>query len=168
MTGPDDAFSEVPIDLTPYGYPPAAPYTQPAVSVRATFQGSDGRRPEEIIVEWKTPPPVAEVSEVLEVLASIAAGELVSVRVSGPNRESVQPTRLPVSPDDAEPYYCGAQGPGHDATVPGHHGCGERAGHEPVEPQGREHRCVCGGIFAADDEVPDVPGQRGRQSRSSR
>lgn len=139
-------------DIYAEGTLPPTQYIAPAVSVRATWSATDGSRPEEVYVDWKEPPPPGDVLDVVRTL--LAAGGYVE---PFPVVES--------EADDPGHYVCGATADlgqiGEFAHV---HRCPLALGHEPVEPEGRAHRCECGGLFAADSEVSDVPG-RGRGER---
>jgi hypothetical protein len=151
--------------------PPAVPYTQPAVSVRATFLATDGSRPEEIIVEWRDDPREESVAGVMEMIASIAAGTHVEIMTKRAEPAEDQPAEkygytferptllreqtapLKVVPKEdplaQDEVFCGATGPGHDTEG---HGCSMAWAHDPVEPAGRWHRCLCGGLFSTEAE----------------
>lgn len=140
------------------------PYEQPAVTVRATWSATDGSRPEEVTVEWRVAPSPEEIREVVTMLLAREGEVYASAGVDGYSSTMVT---LDDPSDPAAtaqlPALCGETGMGHDGPA---HYCAERQGHDPVEPGGRAHRCRCGGLFATDDEVPDVPGRasRGRSS----
>jgi hypothetical protein len=156
-------MTEIPWN-TPSGGP--GTFEIPGLSVRATFLATDGSRPQELIIEWKADPGQAALAFVLDRIAALAApGEAEVVVVPPQQPETDIPpgettTQLPRP-------LCLKQGPGHDdnaARVSGQgHACTLFAGHDPVEPEGRQHRCRCGGIFATEDEVPDVAGRASRE-----
>lgn len=131
---------------------PIPVYTQPAVSIRATWSATDGSRPEEVIIEWKDVVPARTV--IALTLALIRNGAEVETRPGTLTSET--------GPDGPCINHCHAKGEAHDAAD---HYCVLPPGHEPVEPGGREHRCVCGGMFAAHGEIPDVPGRREQKRR---
>ena len=139
--------------------PAFPPYTQPAVSVRATWAATDGGRPEEVIIEWRDKPEPREVIAIS--LAVIRSGGQIHPAPEA-SEGGLWKGSSPVATE------CGAQGEGHTSTKDAIHWCALSKGHEPIEPDGRAHRCLCGGLFAATDEVLDVPGRRGRDDRRSR
>lgn len=138
-------------------------YDPPGLSIRAEFLATDGSRPQEIVLEWRHDPGQELTLLILEKLAEIAAPAQVITRVDrAPGVDPIE--QVPDNLDLNETYsmprpYCGEVGPGHDEQG---HGCSLYAGHEPVEPQGRAHRCRCGGIFGTEQEHPAVPGRRER------
>lgn len=159
----------LPVDLPPgqmIGYPQ---YQPPGLSIRATFLATDGSRPQEIIIEWRDDPGRAMVAYVLDRVAEMASPGDVHVQALTPTPSGGlrEVTLTPGGNEPAHPAgesttqlprpYCNARGPAHDNPD---HGCTLYAGHEPVEPGGRRHRCRCGGIFGTDDEHPAVPGRR--------
>jgi hypothetical protein len=125
-------------------------YTQPSVSIRATWSATDGSRPEEVIIEWRE--EVATRAVIAVTLALVRNGADVSeTRPAGLIREANR-AQAALDPE------CALRGEGHDGEG---HWCVLPKRHDPAEPGGREHRCLCGGLFAATGEIPDVPGRRG-------
>lgn len=127
---------------------PLQPYPQPAVALRATWSATDGSRPETVELEWKDHPGTEEITTLTRLLQG--HGGVVDVYAFP---ETAPAPRLPGS-------ECLAEGPGHELAD--EHGCELTLGHEPVEPDGRNHRCQCGGLFSANAEIPDVPGRAAR------
>ena len=175
------------------------PYTQPALSVRATWEAPDGSRPGEVIVEWKEPPPIADVLDVLGQLAPaqvwVTQQELDAQALETLGEEYTPETRMeqlrragarmtptegvfphpvrraadlqdvgePVT-GDPEDTICPAKlDLGEQGTFAHSHACMLERGHDPVEPDGRQHRCHCGGMFATEAETPQVTGNRRRE-----
>lgn len=180
---------------TDHTLPAHPPYVTPALSLRATFYATDGSRPEEMTVEWKEMPDADYVARMMEVIAGVAAGAHVSITASRSGEDPERPLidlgrsaeASGVSTGQGIPFatgtndsgttgtdesttrlprpFCSAVGPAHDTEQ---HGCALYAGHEPVEPQGRRHRCRCGGVFGTEDEHPSVPGRRERDRERGR
>lgn len=152
---------------------------EPELRIRATFHATDGRSPEEVVFEWKHMPTPGSIEQAGALIIRMSAGDGWDIRKEGraidfplpagfpsglprryePDREVVEQVR------QAEVQSCPAVGPAHYGDG---HGCVLPTGHQPVEPGGRQHRCRCGGIFATDDEVPDVPGREEQERRRGR
>jgi hypothetical protein len=163
-------------DFPGWATPPEPPrFELPGLSIRATFLATDGTRPQELFVEWRNDPDREMVLLILDKISEMAGGGQVETTVQQagkwvqqlpdgtPLGQGEPPTHHPALDESTTQLprpYCGAQGPGHDTEG---HSCTLYAGHDPVEPEGRQHRCRCGGIFATEDEVPDVPGRRSRR-----
>lgn len=166
-------------------------YEPPGLSVRATFLATDGSRPQELVMEWKHDPGQAVLDFALNAIMDMARPAEVEIVTGRSAARRMRPTEgpfddvtgdgQPLPPQDvqsergwareptgkAEPHsrpVCGATGEGHEGP---HHGCTLPAGHDPVEPEGRQHRCRCHGIFSSYEEAPDVPG-RAEQERLCR
>jgi hypothetical protein len=140
-------------------------YEPPGLSIRATFLATDGSRPQEIILEWRQDPGRATLEFALDRIVLLAMPGDVHTSVHHNPSSMEQAAQQPVVPDPDETAVirvCAAEGPGHDEE--GHY-CILPPGHDPVEPEGRQHRCGCGGIFATDAETPSVPGRRSRERR---
>ena len=155
-------------------------YDPPGLSIRAQFLATDGSRPQELVLEWKNDPGRELTLLILDKIAELAAPGQVETTVQQtgkwvqhlpdgtPLGQGEPPTYHPALDESTTQLprpYCGAQGPGHDTEG---HSCTIYAGHDPVEPDGRQHRCRCGGIFATDEEVPDVAGRRTQDQRRGR
>jgi hypothetical protein len=135
-----DAYTE--------GALPPPQYIAPAVSVRATWAATDGSRPEEVYVDWKEPPPAAEVIAIVQTL--LRGGARVE-RLARPEELVTPISGREVCPATADLGQHGNLAHAHRCALP--------PDHEPVEPEGRAHRCECGGLFMADSETVDVIGR---------
>jgi hypothetical protein len=155
-------------------------YDPPGLSIRATFLATDGSKPQEIILEWRNDPGRDTLDFALDAIMDMARPSEVHTVVEragkrprrvrptdGPFRRDEEMNEATFAPDETARLprqFCDVQGPGHDEEG---HWCTLFVGHEPVEPGGRAHRCRCGGIFATDQEVPDVPGRETQRRRRS-
>lgn len=163
-------------------------YAPPGLSIRATFLATDGSRPQELVLEWKNDPGTAVLDFALQAIHRMAAPGDVETVVDTPARPDPEEARMQkiiragqartaddpfrgagnrimpedIGPPSAPPDVCYAEGPGHLRRD--NHGCTMTPGHDPVEPEGRAHRCACGGIFGTDQEHPPVAG-RSEQAR---
>jgi hypothetical protein len=145
------------------------PYPVPGATVYASYHASDGSAPQEIRVEWKHDPGPATLAEMVDRLATVSANSRITVESPPdnvlpfnvkdvPDRDSVDVADTVTFPRP----FCTAElvvGPDHT------HRCGDYVGHPPSEPDGRGHRCTCGGLFSADLEVIDVPGSADLRAR---
>jgi hypothetical protein len=134
---------------------PAA-YMAPAVSVRATWADRrlDGG-PDELMVEWKDAPTYDELEGLVAFLSNVGANLLVTSPSSRYNARD-----LAIDAATGLSQECSVQLDTGAHT----HRCKLSPGHDPAEPGGRAHRCFCGGLFSADDEIPDVAASRSERS----
>lgn len=107
-------------------------YQPPGLSVRATFLATDGSRPQELIIEWKHDPGQHLLVFVLDRIAAMASPGEVRVETVRPPAADESTTQLPRP-------FCDKTGTCQDGAG---HGCAMFAGHSPVEPEGRQHRCA--------------------------
>lgn len=154
---------------------PPSGYVQPAVSVSITWAATDGSKPENVTIDWKTNPAVDDLVNVLD--AVIQAGHtqyMIDPAAAVPRASTAgfDPgpldgvTRADTSQD---PPTCPAWlDLGERGEYAHTHRCALDVGHDPVEPEGRQHRCHCGGLFATDAEQPSVPGRASKQRRVER
>lgn len=138
---------------TPLLSPPPG-WVAPGMTISANYRAAAGRT-ENISLDFRDAPDADTIERLINRLAAIGDLQEVDTTVTPPAKPApAEPARTLTARDLAiASGDCGAQGEGHDAP---NHWCGEEALHDPVEPGGRNHRCHCGGMFMAPDEMPDV------------
>lgn len=159
-----------------FQYPPAA------VLVTVTWAATDGTKPESVVIEWRDTPGSDQLADVIDATIRAGAGahEMWATATTPDGERDLRDAMGRTQPDPAvdvpldgptevlESPTCPARLDLAPGRVGHTHTCKLSPGHDPVEPDGRQHRCYCGGLFATDAEMPSVPGRATQQRRAER